>query len=705
MPLNLLLAVLTFVPALGALLVIGLGLGRVTRLAGLAVAGIATVLSAICLLVLAPYAGTPTPLLVSLAGTSGWLSLTYRVDAAAEYAGLGLTILVVPFLLWLIWQQWALAGAITDEASDEASMEEAAPEGGALPMPASHVAWSALAGVLVMESAILLALLSDNIIWAGIGWAVAAACAWWAGEAGTPAEDIDRAGLIFMLAGPVLWLAVVAFIASPGGSPLLYNLAGGTRFTPIDVVVLAVVLALASGAYPFSTWMRRRAVMASPAGLGALLLAVLPLAMLMIARTYGAATNAQAAWPVLGNGTPPLTVGVAFVVLGTLTVGTAGLVALGRRDVRALIILLAIAQAGWSMLGAGTGDPNALPGNLLLLATEVFGVAAMVAAATLGGTLGDAVEQEGAGPRPFGNEPRMVPLLAWSIGALSLVGAPLFGGFAPRQIITAAAFHTGTLVAPLAGLAWAGDALLLLALMRATAPAFAGVFGRSEDELEIEDEIVPDVEDEDELASEAEEPELAEEERPASGRDAREIPAVVFGLLALLSGVLPQALLGGGVIAAATAVTGIQQINAAYNLRALGYGMSTGVWLPTLAWLAIIVLGALLLIVLPARERVQRPVSFATPALPGGEMPAELAGMAEPGDAWRDLAATRESVFVQPGARQFIEPVEPTDEDDALDDGESAEDEDEPAVPVDTAPGSSRQDGDGARGHKKGGSK
>ena len=680
MPLNLLLAGLIAVPAVAALIVLILGLARrATRAVIYTVAGAGTLLSAVGLLILAPYAGTPTPLLTSLAGSGGWLGLTVRVDAAAEYAGLGLTILVVPLLVWLVWH--------VTRASDEGEHDS---------QTSLAREWGAVASVMALESAALLAVFSDNLIWVGAGWALAALFVWWTGEAGTEMADIDRAGLLFLLAGPLLWLAVMAFVASPTGSPLLFNLTGSGKFTMVDVAVLAIVLALAGGAYPFGMWIRRRAVMASPAGIGALALVAVPLAILMMARTYGVASSSRGAWPQFGNGTPPLTIGILLALFGMLTVGSAGMLALGRRDARALIALLAMAQSGWGMIVTGTGDPNALPGGILLLATTVLGLGAMIASAALGSTLGDTVERDGAGPRAFGEPLRLPVLLAWCAGAATLVGMPLFGGFVPREIATGAALQSGTLLGPLAGVAWAGDALLLLALIRATAPAFSGIHAFTKDDLvETED---------DDLSSEPETEDVGDEEAGAVGvepatlasaRDVREIPAVVFGTLALLVGIAPQALLSGGAVAAATAIIGQQQVNAIYDIRAIGYGNGMVAWLPALAWLAAAIFAIMVMVLVPARDRMTRPVTFTAGETLAEEAPAEMAGMAEPADAWRDLASTMRSAIVLPGSRQLVEPVESGDA--GPEDEEEPEELEEPEEPESAEAAGERAKTEGVR--------
>jgi formate hydrogenlyase subunit 3/multisubunit Na+/H+ antiporter MnhD subunit len=156
-----------------------------------------------------------------------------------------------------------------------------------------------------------------------------------------------------------------------------------------------------------------------------------------------------------------------------LTICISGLLALGRRDSRTLIAYLAVTQVGWGLLALGAGDPTSMIGLIVLLTTGVTGLGAMLSALFAGGTLTSDIEPEAAGPRPFGVPVQPVSLFAWIAGALTLLGAPLFGGFVALQMISASIIHTRGLVVPLLGAAWAGEALLGLAVLRATATTTA----------------------------------------------------------------------------------------------------------------------------------------------------------------------------------------------------------------------------------------
>ncbi|MGH2514516.1 MAG: proton-conducting transporter membrane subunit, partial [Ktedonobacterales bacterium] len=510
MPLSLLIGVLTLVPVLAALVIAGLGaVRRALAPAVFVLCVLGALVPIICLLLLAPYLSSGEPVRVTLFGgslaASAWFSAVYRADPFGIYAGLGLAILVVPLLLWMAWKgrlsPVAPATATSDivgaapgdmdtenlDADDELTASPARPMLSLLP----STSWAGVALTLATETAALTILFADNILWLALAWLVLAALIWGIGELG--AEKVDRAGLAFALAGPVLWAVGMLLGAVPAKAPALFNLMGRGAYSPLQVIVLALAIALAGGAYPFLTWVRRRATLATPAGLGALLLVALPITIFAAARTYSAAQDVTGQWTEIGQAAPPVYGGIAWAVLGAVTVAVCGLLALERRDGRTLLAYLGAAQVGWGMLALSTGDPASLAAIVLLLAGSIFGLGAMLAAMFAGATLTDDDEEpDSAGPRAFGTRFSAASLFAWCAGAVSLIGVPLFGGFAARELLSAAALHLGNLTVPLVAIAWAGDALLALALLRAIAPAFTQL-AVDADALDIED--IEDIED------------------------------------------------------------------------------------------------------------------------------------------------------------------------------------------------------------------
>ncbi len=203
----------------------------------------------------------------------------------------------------------------------------------------------------------------------GVAWVVLVALAWALGEVATDAANADRRGLLAMVVGPVVWLVILLFPATSAHAPRFLDLNGRTAFAPLACILLAGGLALASGAYPALTWVRRRVALAGPAGLAAIVVAVLPAALYAAARTYAIAVGPAAHWPYFTSGTQPnttpapITTGIVLAVLGTATTVVAAILMLGRRDGRTIIALLATAQparargaAAEHALGIGRDD-------------------------------------------------------------------------------------------------------------------------------------------------------------------------------------------------------------------------------------------------------------------------------------------------------------------------------------------------------------
>src|SRR5579862_2180317 len=446
--------------------------------APLALATLAGLVPLVGLLVLAPDLIPDLPLQVALlASPRGDATLpfapVYRLDTVGMYCALGVAVLVTPLLLWISWRTAPEEGA--GEAGETA--EAAATQWYAEPL--GRWAWPGLALTLALESAALTLCFADNISWLIFAWLVLIACAWGLGELSSEFATIDWLSLGAMALGPVAWGVIILLVAIPAKHWRILDLTGAGGFGLGHVIALGIALACAGGAYPFLAWLRRRAAFAMPAGVAAVSLAVVPAALLVGARTYSALRNAGDNWPQFSVGVPPITAGIIWTLLGAVSVFLAGLLALGRRDGRALIALLTLALSGWGLIALGIGQPISMLGLLMLLATGVIGLGAALAALVAGGALTPDLEPESAGPRILGERLRTAPLFAWGVGVASLLGTPLLAGFAAQEVISAAALPSTKLAIPLVGLAWSGDGLLALALIRVTALAFA----QSPDEL------------------------------------------------------------------------------------------------------------------------------------------------------------------------------------------------------------------------------
>lgn len=704
MPLTVFFGVLTLAPLVMALALAGLGLARRATFGlalGLTLAGV--VIPLIGLALLAPEVSAGFPLEIALLGDqTTWLALYGRADALSIYAAIGVAVIVAPLTLWLAWRAAPLdeaeeaepVASEADEATEpvadqtdttQAEDETAAPAPATAPRMLGRWQWSGVALALTLESLALWLCFAENIVLLGIVWAALVVVAWGLGELGSEKAILDLRGLSLMVVGPIVWLVTTLLIAGPAGARLLIDLTGASRLPTGHVFIISLALAFAAGAYPALAWLRKRASIATPAGLAAIALAVTPAALFVGARTFSIAQTTTMSWPSLNIGKPSVTVGIVLIALGALSVAVAGLLALGRRDPRSLLAALTLTQAGWGLVGLGVGAPMSQLGVTLLLATSVMGLGAVIAALVASGAITADVEPDSAGPRIFGEPLRPALMFAWLVGAASLIGAPLFAGFSPLQLITADTITGPRLNIPLVGLAWIGSALVAIGITRATAPAFTApiVEAYDDDEDFPEDEIEADAADEEEqesvpqaTAEAAAEDEQAEEETADTEEKApvaaspelrlEELPAIALGALILIAGVAP----GVALTLANAAATATLQAGALSGLvvaSSSGYTAGPGQWFATAPAIlvAIAILGLAYLrtrmpreirpLYLAGQEAAAATEGAEEPAaeleeLEEEEAPAELVALPEPSETWSDIRPALRSGWMTPGA-------------------------------------------------------
>ena len=634
------IGVLTLAPAVLALLVLLSALLRIARLPVVAfLATVGALIPAICLPFFTPVLknGDLFRILPPFGNAhvdTAWFTPAYRIDAFGVFAAYGIVFLVVPLLLWMAFhgESAIVEAVVATDGDEEVAVAEIAPATqrlGLFQRRLGGVQWGGVALALAAESAALTVVFADNILWLTLAWLILVICAWGLGEMGSDGQTLDRVGLIFMIAGPILWAFTVLLPAITKQQPqsvypTISDTAGRGTTSAGFVVAMAVALALAAGVYPFSVWVRRRAALITPAGLAVITILLLPLTLFVAGRTYSAMQDSTNFWPQIGAAQPPITAGVVFALLGAVAIAISGFLALSRRDARSLIAFLAIAQAGWGMFALGTGSPAGALGLTLLLASAVLGIGAMLSSLYAGGTLLSDLEPETTGPRALGAPIRPLHLAAWTIGALTLVGAPLFAGFPARQLASMGAVESRGLTVPLLALAWIGDGLLLLALLRATAPAFA----------RLRADTTP---------------------RDCSF-DAPGLVAALYGLLALAAAVAPQALFALGGVLAAGSLVQFGTVDLAAQTLPMGYSAAGAQWMPTVGWIGLVVLGALFAFLLQGRARVRRPLVLAgqtiTPA--EDEDRAQAEGLADPVAAWSDLSSAFTSFWTMPGGSRLL---------------------------------------------------
>jgi formate hydrogenlyase subunit 3/multisubunit Na+/H+ antiporter MnhD subunit len=692
---------LTLAPlALGVALA-ALGLARrATPAVGVALAALGVIAPLAGLAWMAAEVSAGYPLEIALwGGATSWLAIYARADALSVFTGLGIAGLVTPLLLWVAWRAAppdtddtdaetlaitaageddpdALEGAGDNEDEDEVSAREDEREDEAEPTAAvdetagrsvqggrrmGRWQWTGVALTLGLESFLLSLVFAENIAWLAVAWLLVIGASWALGELGSDPQALDWKGLALMAVGPVVWLVTTLLIAGPAGDRRLLDLMGETRFPMGHLFVMTLAIAVAAGAWPALGWMRKRAHITAPAGMGAAALVVMPAALFVGARTFGVAQTLSSAWPAFSLAQPPITIGVLPAVLGAVTVLFAGLLAMVRRDGRGLLASCALAVAGWGLLGLGVGAPLAALGVTLLLVTSTLGLGAMLASLVATGAVTADLEPDSAGPRVFGEPARPLALFAWIVGAATIAGLPLFAGFTPLQIISAAALPGPRIVIPLVGLAWGGAALLLIGLLRATVPAFAAdpaefpaMYERG---VGAADTDLADTADTADDASDAETGDGVEKlAPPLSAPDLRgdDLPGVALGTLALIVGLAPSALLLIGSVPAAESFLQADALAGQTQALASGYLAGPGQWLATPSAIMVALVAVALAVIRWRLPRMARPA----PVYLGGQTReegldgavAELAGMPEPGDAWDDLRAVGRASWLTPGA-------------------------------------------------------
>lgn len=654
MSLTLLFALMTLVPAAVAILLGILSRGamfRLPSLVALGVAALAAIVPIIGLILLTSDLAFATPLRFAFAGNSAApFAPLFRADGLSFYSAWGIAALIVPLLLWIVWMDAGRAA----ESSARLLAE--------------------LALVIGLEACALHLVFSDNLLWLGLVWLLLVALVWFLGEQGAESGNFDYRGLIWMLVGPVTTMIVLLLIAITTSDHTFYHLAGHSAASSWQIILLAVTLTLAGGGYPFVAWVRRRAAFATPSGFAALLLVALPVVVFVAARSWGALqATTSGLWPQIGAVTPPITGGIALAVLGALTITISGLLALSRRDGRTLVALLATAQVGWGLFALGSSQPGAAIGAIFLLATGVVGLGAMIASLVAGGILTADDEPEGAGPVPFGLASRPLNLVAWCVGAATALGAPFFGGFVARHLITSGTLSGTKLGIPLLGLAWLGDVLFALALIRATVLAF---------KADQDESIEPR--------------EGADDKRaPSRFSELLELPGAVLALIGLALGVFPQTFLSMGVLFATDQITPEGAANRVVRIVPFGYTAGNSQWLPGIFWLSAVVLVVAIALIRWGTHRAA--VTLETSG--AGELTGmESEALDEPEVVWVDLAAAFTSQWTQVAGRQLIGGIDEDDEFaeailDEDDDDDSDDDDDDDGGPDNTTPPDGADDG------------
>jgi multicomponent Na+:H+ antiporter subunit D len=222
-------------------------------------------------------------------------------------------------------------------------------------------------------------------------------------------------------AGAALMLFGIGLIGRSVGTTQVALLAEAHIISPgltgAGVGLVLLGLALKAGVAPFHFWLG--AAFGRSGGAAATMVGAVTLvgALGMMVRVGGYALAA----PALGEGVAAClaAIGVASVVIGSLQ-------AIGSRNLRRMAAYAGLAQAGCVLLSVALGSPAGFAAGLVqVFALAAAALALFAGAAAIGG-VGTLASLDGLG--------RRAPLasIAISVGALSLMGAPLTIGFLGR---------------------------------------------------------------------------------------------------------------------------------------------------------------------------------------------------------------------------------------------------------------------------------
>ncbi len=411
---------------------------RLPRIAGIALALLSAIISIAAALTLAGNVFPDGPIIFAfpLFGAA----IGQRLDGLSAYALVGLTIWVIPILLWAAF-------------------------------PRSGSNFRPMGFVLIAAALTGGALLNDNIILLSLCWLGVAAIAWLitaADDLAAGAADIFKTrwvDLVTVCAGPILFLlAMIPAMAMLKKSSLLdltgVTVQGAAPFSFFTAALVFVAFLFALGAYPFMIWLRRAALGVSANALGVIGLMYLPSGLILFARVSAIINNP---WPSVPIGIG-LSLNTLYIIFGAATVIAASITLLAERDIMAIALLLAENIAGWMIIAIGSGNSQALVGVTLLLAGYIAAFGALIAViASLECRLLKDISIDS-----LKGIAKILPLhfIAAAIAMLCLAGAPLLIGFASFALINLAIAKWGGFAFLIGGALWMSQGFAAIAVTR-----------------------------------------------------------------------------------------------------------------------------------------------------------------------------------------------------------------------------------------------
>ncbi|MBR6706822.1 MAG: sodium:proton antiporter, partial [Clostridia bacterium] len=200
------------------------------------------------------------------------------------------------------------------------------------------------------------------------------------------------------------------------------------------IVLLMVGLGIKSGLFPFHSWIPDAYSYSTPAS-GALLSSFISkgyifLLIKVVVRIFGLdMIRASGVCPVI------FAFGAAGIIMGSVS-------ATRQTDIRRMVAFSSVAQIGYIYMGIGMCTRESLIAALFHMAVHSFAKSMLFSsAASLIASSGDRAQMDSLA----GSGRRNVPAgIAFTIGAMSLTGVPLLGGFLSKIYLSQAAIAIDT---------------------------------------------------------------------------------------------------------------------------------------------------------------------------------------------------------------------------------------------------------------------
>jgi len=326
----------------------------------------------------------------------------------------------------------------------------------------AYVMWT-LAGALA-------ALYADHLLLLLVGWEVVTLMLFLLVNMGNTEAAAKGAMKSFVILGlaDCAMLASIAILWATGMSPhlLLSEIpAGGLalgRALPYLAYILLLVGALAkAGAMPFHTW-----VPAAAEGAPTSVMAFLPASLDKLLGIYLLALLSLRMFAV------DEAMRLLLLIVGSITVIGAVMMAMIQHDLRKLLSFHAVSQVGYMVLGIGTGLWIGVVGGLFhMLNNAIYKCCLFLMAGAVERETGtnDLNELGGLG--------RAMPVTfaVTAVAALSISGVPPFNGFASKWMVYRGLLASPSRLAPLAlAAAVFGSALTLASFVKVLHSVFAG---------------------------------------------------------------------------------------------------------------------------------------------------------------------------------------------------------------------------------------